>query len=147
MSIIWVHEDAITMDHPVFQSAGADARPVFIWDTKEHDRRAYSLKRRVFIYECAHDLDIPIYAGNPLEILSALSDGQPIYAAGSPDPYIQQALSDLQQDHTVILVEAPRLAQIPADTDTGRFFRFWNRAKKSALTHSSETVTEATQRL
>ena len=138
MSVVWVHEDAITLDHPAVATVGPDARPVFIWDTAEHDRREYSLKRRVFIYECAHDLNIPIYAGDPYEILTALANRSPIYAAGSPSPYINEVLSALRENQDVVVVDAPRLAHIPANTDTGRFFRFWNRAKKSALTHSSE---------
>lgn len=142
MSVVWIHEDAITLDHPVVQHAGPAAGPVFIWDTDEHDRRGYSLKRRVFIYECAHDLDIPIYAGNPCDILTALADGQTIYAATSPNPYIKEILSDLHESHDVVTLNAPCLAHVPANTDTGRFFRFWNRAKKSALTHSSETLIE-----
>ena len=142
MSIVWLHEDAITLDHPAVTAAGPDAQPVFIWDTEEHDRRNYSFKRRVFIYECAHDLNVPIYAGNPYEILTTLAQGGAIYAAGSPAPYVKEALSDLQDSHEVVIIDAPRLAHIPANTDTGRFFRFWNRAKKSALTHSSETLVE-----
>jgi hypothetical protein len=144
VSLIWVHEDAITLDHPIVNAAGVDARPVFIWDTAEHDRREYSLKRRVFIYECAHDLDIPIYAGDPCEILRALPDGETLYAAESPDPYIRQVLSDLRDSHEVVVIDARGLAEIPPNTDTGRFFRFWNKAKKSALTHSSETLIEST---
>ena len=146
MSVIWVHEDAITLDHPIFSVAEPGAEPVFIWDTAEHDRREYSLKRRVFIYECAYDLDIPIYADDPREILSALSDGGLVYAAASPTPYIQQVLSDLGENHEVLTLKAPWLAQMHPNTDTGRFFRFWNRAKKSALTPSSENPLEKTPR-
>ncbi len=142
MNLIWVHEDAITLDHPVFSAAGPEASPIFIWDTDEHDRRGYSAKRRVFIYECAHDLNIPIYTGDPYDVLTALSDGGRIYAAASPDPYIRNVISDLRDHHDVITIEAPELAQIPDDTDTKRFFRFWNRAKKSAMTHSSDVLIE-----
>lgn len=137
MSLVWIHEDAISLDHPVVSLAGETAHPVFIWDSTEHDRRDYTLKRRLFIYECAHDLDIPIYAGDPFEILTALADGGPIYAARSADPYIRDILSDLKAEHDVKTVEGPQLAFVPEDTDTGRFFRFWNRVKKSALTPSS----------
>lgn len=140
MSVVWVHEDAITLDHPAVTAPGSDAKPVFIWDTAEHDKRGYALKRRVFIYECAHDLDIPIYAGDPYEILTAIASGTAIYAAGTPSPYINGVLSDLRDTHDIVIVDAPRLAHIPANADTGRFFRFWNRAKKSALTHSSEML-------
>lgn len=142
MTLIWVHEDAITLDHPVVAAAGESAQPVFIWDTDEHDQRGYSAKRRVFIYECAHELGIPIYTGDPYDVLVALAKGAPIYAAASPDPYIRDILSDLGDTHEIATIEAPSLAQIPANTDTGRFFRFWNRAKKSALTHSADALIE-----
>ena len=142
MSIVWVHEDAITLNHPVFLTDGPAVQPIFIWDTEEHDRRAYSLKRRVFIYECAHDLDIPIYAGRPCEILPVLAAGETIYTAGTPNLYVLDVVADLRKSHDVTVVDAPQLAHIPANTDTGRFFRFWNRAKKSALTHSSENQIE-----
>jgi len=140
MTLIWVHEDAITLNHPVMVAAELGAQPIFIWDTNQHDRREYSAKRRVFIYECAHDLNIPIYAGDPYEILKALANSGSIYTASTPDPYINAVISDLRADLDVITVDAPELAQIPANTDTGRFFRFWNRAKKTALTHSTDHI-------
>jgi len=133
VNYVWVHEDAITLDHPVYLAAGAEAKPIFIWNTEDHDRRDYAFKRRVFLYECAHDLDIPIYVGFPYDVLSALSEGGTIYAAASPDPYIQQVLSDLSRNQDVVVIESPTLANIPANTDMGRFFRFWNRARKTAL--------------
>jgi len=140
VTLIWVHEDAMTLDHPVAQTAGEDAQAIFIWDTDQHDRREYSAKRRVFIYECAHDLNIPIYAGDPYEILKALDNGGRIYTASTPDPYINAVISDLRHDLDVITIDTPDMAQIPANTDTGRFFRFWNRAKKTALTHSTDIL-------
>lgn len=138
MSYIWVHEDAMRLDHPVFQAAGGSAQPVFIWDTQEHDKRGYSFKRRVFIYESAQALNIPIYAGEPHEVLSALSDGSVLYAADTPDPYIQQILAELGRYQDVVKIGTEDLSHIPANADMGRFFRFWNKAKKSALTASWE---------
>ncbi len=140
MTLIWIHEDAITLDHPVVQAAGPTAKPVFVWDTDEHDRRGYSLKRRVFIYECALALEVPIYAGEALDVLSSLSGEGKIYAAATADPYINGVLSDLRRHHRVEVLDSPQLAYVPANTDTGRFFRFWNRARKSALTHSKENL-------
>ncbi len=138
MSLIWIHEDAITLDHPVMDAAGSHAEPIFIWDTDRHDTLGYSLKRRMFIYECALDLNIPIYANNPYTVLTALSKGRAIYAANSPDPHIKDILSDLNESYDVVIIEAPSLTQVPDDTETGRFFRFWNKAKKTALVHSRE---------
>jgi len=142
MTLVWIHEDAISLDHPAVAAAGEAAQPIFIWDTAEHDRRGYTLKRRAFIYECAHDLNIPIYVGDSYELLAALSGGHKIYAAASPDPYISGILADLGGDHDLEIIASPCLADVPANTDTGRFFRFWNRARKSALTHSAEVLDE-----
>jgi len=142
MNIVWIHEDAITLDHPVMDAAGRAAQPIFIWDTKEHDCREYSAKRRVFIYECAHDLGVPIYTGDPHEILPALANGGRIFAAESSDSYIRDVISGLSEEYNAVMVAAPDLTQIPENTDTGRFFRFWNQAKKSALTHSSHASME-----
>lgn len=136
--IIWVHEDALSLDHPVMAAAGANAQPVFIWDTHNHDALGYSLKRRVFIFECALDLDIPIYAGTPQSILREVANGRAIYAATSPDPYIMRVLVDLQKDHEVVPVDARPFASIASDVDTRRFFRFWNHVKKTAMLSTQE---------
>ena len=147
MSLVWIHEGAMTLNHTAVVAAGPSARPIFIWDTEDHDRRGYTLKRRVFIYECALALNIPIFAGRAYDVLAQLSeegvdDGITIYAAGSPDPYIRDVLSDLSETQDVKIFDAPRLAEIPANTDTGRFFRFWNRARKSALTQSQDNLAQ-----
>lgn len=139
MNLVWVHEDAITLDHPVMEAAGDDANPIFIWDTKRHDNLDYSLKRRMFIYECALDLSIPIYADDPLTVLSSLSSGDEVYTAASVDPYVQNIIGNLRKLSKVVVVEAPIFADVPANVDTARFFRFWNQAKRSALTHSQNT--------
>lgn len=133
MNVVWIHEDAINLDHPAVLAAGEARRPIFIWDSAQHDHQGYSLKRRVFIYECALDLGIPIYVGTPQDILETLTDRQTIYTAASPDPYINGIISDLQDTCDVVTVEALAFAEVPADIDTRRFFRFWNQAKKTAL--------------
>ncbi len=140
MSFVWIHEDAMSLDHPVMEAAGLDAQPVFIWDSQHHDAEAYALKRRVFIFECALDLDIPIYCGAPQIILSDLADRQTIFTAASLDPYINGVIADLRQTHAVVTVDRHPFASIPDDADTRRFFRFWNYAKKTALIPSEETI-------
>jgi len=127
----------MTLDHPVMDAAGEAARAVFIWDNAEHDTRDYSLKRRVFIMESALDLGIPIYEGDTYVVLSSLVDADDtLYLAKTVSPYVRDIVSDLRDTHAVTLVEGPSLAHVPNDTDMGRFFRFWNKAKKSAMTHS-----------
>lgn len=139
MSVVWIHEDMMSLDHPVIQMAGDRAEIVFIWDTDRHDGKAYSLKRRVFIYECALDLGVKIIPGNPYNVLRELAGEQPIFTAWSPDPDYREIISDLRDTHDITVIEAPGLVSVPDDVDTARFFRFWNRAKKSAMTPSNAT--------
>ena len=138
--IIWINLDNITLDHPVIDAGGAEAQAVFVWDDAEFTARHYSLKRRVFIFECAADLGVPIYAGDPVEALSALAGEGTILTARSPDPYVRDVLADLRDTNTVRVIDTPTLAVVPEGTDTGRFFRFWNKAKRSALRHSQESL-------
>ncbi len=144
MSVIWIHEDAITLDHPAVTMAGEGAEIIFIWDTERHDEKAYSLKRRVFIYECALDLGVKIMAGHPYNVLRELVGEQTIYTAWSPDPDYREIIADLRDTHEVKVIEAPGLVSVPDDVDTKRFFRFWNRAKKSAMTRSHQVLESET---
>jgi len=130
----------MTLRHPAVDAAGPEAQPVFIWDTASHDAREYTLKRRVFIYECALDLDIPIYVGDSYSVLLELAKGQDVFAAETPDPIISNVLTSLAEHLNVSTREQPSFLHVPANTDTGRFFRFWNRSKKSALTHSKDSL-------
>ena len=139
MTVIWVHEDAMCLDDQLRAAAGPSARPIFIWDTKEHDRRQYSLKRRVFIYECAIDLNIPIYSGDTYGVLKTLAGTNKIFTTETPDRFIQDIVKKLRDDLDVVSLQTPGIANIPLDTDTNRFFRFWNIVKTSALTSSMET--------
>jgi len=140
MSVVWIHEDEMTLDHPAITMAGEGAEIVFIWDTERHDAKAYSLKRRVFIYECAVDLGVKIIPGNPFNILREMAGEQLIYTAWSPDPDYREIIADLRDTHEVKVIEAPGLVNVPDDVDTKRFFRFWNRAKKSAMTPSNAVL-------
>lgn len=137
MSVVWIHEDMMTLNHPAVQMAGEDAERIFIWDTKLHDDKAYSLKRRVFIYECALDLGVKIVEGDPYKVLKDLAEEETIYTAWSPDPDYREIIEDLRDTHEVKVIEAPGLVMVPDDVDTARFFRFWNRVKKSAMTSSN----------
>lgn len=129
----------MTLDHPAIQAAGEGAEIVYIWDTERHDAKEYSLKRRVFIYETALDLGVKIIPGHPYNVLREIAGELPIFTAWSPDPDYREIISDLRDTHEVTVIEAPGLVSVPDDVDTARFFRFWNRAKKSAMTPSNAT--------
>ena len=50
-SLIWIHEDALRITHPVFKLAPNGTEALFVWDNPYFQKLDYSLKRLVFIYE------------------------------------------------------------------------------------------------
>ena len=133
-AIIWVHADALSRDHPVFEAAPASARAIYIWDAEELARRDWSLKRCVFVLECLAGMGVDIVTGRTADVLAAIS-AEDIFTAATPDPDRLSAISELGKKVTV--VSGPRFATVPAGADMGRFFRYWNKAKRDALTPTS----------
>lgn len=136
---IWVHEDALSLNHPVFKSAGDTARAVFIWDEAYFKQQAYSLKRLTFIYECLIDLqeDVEVYHGDTETVVRSLfAEGGPdgtLYVADTPNPVFLNIAAKLESYVSVKIVENTPFIEAPDDVDMTRFFRFWNRSRKSAF--------------
>ena len=132
-ALIWLHEDALRADHPVFKVAGEAAEAVFIWDDAYFQAQGYSLKRLVFIYEVLTDLNITCLKGETEAVLKDYAKGRAIFVPKTPNPAFQNIISRLD---SVTLVPDTPLVIVPDDVDLKRFFRFWNKAKKSALSSS-----------
>ena len=133
-AVVWVHIDALSRDHPVFARAGEGARAVFVWDAADMARRGWTLKRCVFVMECVEDMGVEVIEGSYAEVLAGLGAGR-ILTADTPDPALRAAA-----DAVAGLERVPGrpLTDIPATTDMGRFFRFWNKARRSVLTPTAE---------
>jgi len=151
---IWVHEDALSRNHLVFETAGENARAVFIWDSAYFERQAYSLKRLTFIYECLIDmqqggadgakLNLEVFHGDTETILRefCISEGQennPLYMADTPNLVFLKIANKLGQDIPVEMVKNSPFIEVPDDVDMTRFFRFWNRSRRSALGFEPQT--------
>ena len=134
--LIWVHEEMLNRDHPAFTVAGSDAEAIFIWDDAYFRDQNYSLKRLVFIYENLIDMNVTLYKGDTKAVLETVSQGQEIYTGVTPNPYFNDVLNALADRVKVTSVKMTPLTAIAANSDMGRFFRYWNRARKSALSYN-----------
>ena len=132
MNLVWVHHDAISREHPVFAEAGEGARAVFIFDAESYRRRGYTFKRLLFILECVEDAGFEVVEG---EYLDALRDLAPttIFAARTPDPDFKAVLTGARAFAEVRTVKERPFARLNAEPDLKRFFRYWNKAKKSVM--------------
>jgi hypothetical protein len=130
-TIIWLHDKGLSLRHPLFEHAGADAPCFFIWDDDYFKQRAYSLKRLVFIYETLCEMPIQIVQGNTLDIFAEMRP-QKIITPYTADTEINRLIKQLANSFAVETVRAKSFSMAPND-DVKRFFKYWNKAKKTAL--------------
>ena len=131
MNLVWVHDDAISRDHPVFERAG-EADAVFIFDTDYYRERGYSLKRLVFIMECVKDAGFEVKEGRFADILRELAPTE-LFTARTPNPHYTSVIAELREHMPVTVVKERPFATLDREPDLRRFFRYWKRAKKSVM--------------
>jgi hypothetical protein len=133
-AVIWLHEDALRPDHPVFNIAGPGAKAIFIWDAEDLQSRGHSFKKLVFIYECLEDMGAEIIQGRTEEILSTYCEtGDRLYFAETQNPDLLNLIAPLQRRYNVTMVARPRLGNFEVKPEMKRFFRYWNKARTSIL--------------
>jgi len=131
-ALIWVHEDALRSHHPVFAAAGDEARAIFVWDENYFQKQGYTRKRLIFIVECLADLPVEVFKGDMKAVLSALAQETPIFTAATSNPEFRRIIEAL----SITPIDEIPLARIETQTDLGRFFRYWKKARKSVMSHN-----------
>ena len=133
--LIWLHEDALRVDHPLFSQA-INAPACFIWDDAYMAEMGYGFKRRVFIYETLLELPVDIYVGPIAETLKNLAQkyGTSLILTGkTPNPLLKEQMNVLRADTEVTAIADSAFVQIDAKPELKRFFKYWNKAKKQAF--------------
>lgn len=134
--IIWLHEDALRADHPVFAEADSETPAWFVWDEAYLREMDYGFKRLLFIYETLIELPVTVVRGGLLPSLSTLAqqNGGRIWVPETPNPYLIRTTERLAEVHDVSVIEDVPFVRLPREPDLKRFFRYWNLARKPALT-------------
>lgn len=134
--MIWLHEDALRSDHPVFEAAGQGAAAFFIWDPDYLQRMDYGFKRLVFIYETLCELPVRIYRGGTVSTLlqiAAQQEATTLYVPATPNTELLSMTSRLEQQVRIEMVEDETFVACGEEIQLRRFFRYWNKVKKQAL--------------
>jgi len=141
--LVWLHEGALRATHPVFAAAGTGAPAVFIWDDARLTASHVGMKRRLFIYETlaelAGEVALEIHAGQTDALLPRLAEAKGatrILMPASPDPAILQSFGAARRavpGLSLDMVEDTPFVTLATPPDLGRFFRYWNKAKKGAM--------------
>ena len=141
--LVWLHEGALRLTHPVFSAGGPDAATVFIWDRDRLAASHVGIKRQLFIYETLAEMSesrsLDIHEGRAEEVLprlAAQAGAGRVLVPSSPDPALRAEIGAIRRAAPgleIVEIEETPFVTLAKKTDLGRFFRYWNKARKSAL--------------
>ena len=141
--LVWLHEGALRLTHPVFAAGGQDAATIFIWDRDRLAASHVGIKRQLFIYETLAEMSesrsLDIHEGRAEEVLprlAAQAGAGRVLVPSSPDPALRAEISAIRHaapDLEIVEIEETPFVTLAKTPDLGRFFRYWNKARKSAL--------------
>ena len=129
--VLWLHEKALRSDL-AFRS---DVKVVHIWDEAYYQKRQYSFKRLFFIFETLCEYPLDILRGSTLEVMKELAPEE-LLIPYSADSEIQALIKDLSEHFKVTMLHSEPLAEVPDNLEYKRFFKYWNKAKKTAFISS-----------
>ncbi len=133
--LIWLHEEALRISHPVFKAAPAGTRAIFAWDDAYFKSTGYTLKRLIFIYETLCELPIDIIYGNTLHVIRELAPPA-LFIPATNNPLIMEIVTSLKAVVPIDLIEDEAFAVIKKGAEFRRFFQYWNKAEKTVFLHS-----------
>ena len=144
-NLIILHEDALRLSHPIFRNKTKSLsdqsnweQPVFIWDTDYFSEAGYSLKRLVFIYETLSALPVDIYHGKMDDVIVRLIQEKSltnIFIPATPNPKLCAFIDFTSSQVPTHVIDDEAFVSLDRTPDLGRFFRYWNKAKKAALSY------------
>ena len=142
-NLIVLHEDALRLSHPIFNNETKSLsahnnweKPVFIWDTGYFSEAGYSLKRLVFIYETLTALPVDIYHGKMDDVIVQLIQEKNLtnlFIPKTPNPQLRQFINFARTMVSTHVIDDEVFVSLDRTPDLGRFFRYWNKVRKAAL--------------
>ncbi len=133
--LIWLHEEALRITHPVLKAAPADTKAIFVWDDEYFRRANYSLKRLIFIYETLCELPIDIIQGGTVDVIQEINPAK-LYVPATNNALIISIIDNLTPILPTQIVADEPFVVIKKPTDNRRFFQYWNKAEKTAFEHN-----------
>ena len=133
--ILWIHGDCLRPTNPALL-AHPDAPAIFVWDDALLKHYQISFKRIVFMYEALLELPVTIYRGDVVSQLIAFAEqhqADHIVTSASPAPRFATICGQLRQRYRIAVLAEPTFVDIPINTDTKRFSRYWAIAKSRLL--------------
>ena len=132
MQLLYIHDKGLGDNQPIFSRMTPNSRALFIWDDAYFKKRNYSLKRLVFIYETLISMPVEIVLGETSEIVNDLAPKK-IITTYTADIELRRLMSETFKDFELELVYPKAFVHINDEFNFTRFFKYWNKAKKTAF--------------
>jgi hypothetical protein len=133
-ALILLHEESLSMTHPVFHVAPEGAKVIYIWDDVYFQCSGYSLKRLIFIYETLCGLEVDILRGDTLSILQDIHPSL-VYIPQTNHPLLIEMIASIRKVLAVNLVADEPFVKFDKPMEVKRFFPYWSKAEKKAFLH------------
>lgn len=134
--LVWLSLDAASTVNPAVLRHPSAPR-AFIVETEWLEAERPSLKRLVFLFECLADIPgLLVGVGDPVAILPALATGlgcDGVAVADTTCPRVRRGAAALARHLPLSIHPWPRFVDASAVRDLGRFSRYWQAVRDSAL--------------
>ena len=126
-SVVWVHEDMLRANHPIFLKYPA-APAVWVWDDADLRRSPFSMKRIIMRHKALEEMPVSVQRGDTVgELLrfAAENGADRIVTADSVNPRVRFLL-----DRLTGLIQVDRMRESASDEyagmlDVRNFSRYW----------------------
>lgn len=134
--LVWLTLDSASPRSPA-AAAYPDTARVYVIDPAWVRRERPTLKRLVFLMECLADVPgVEVIVGDPRTVIperAATHGCDGVCLADTPCPLVRAAARDIAPRLPIDVRPWPALCDRSRVTDLGRFSRYWQQVKRSAL--------------
>ena len=134
--LFWIHEDALSRAHPMFEQYREGDVVCFVWDDAHLQAMDYGFQRLVFVYETVCEMGIEVYRGSTVDTLLALVQTHSIatlYAPHSLNPVLSRTMASLRREIDVVVVQDEPFVQLDRAPNLRRFFAYWKLARPTLM--------------
>ena len=130
--VFWIHEDAMSRNHPVFEEFIEGDVVCFVWDAQYLKDMGYSFQRLVFIYETLCEMGVEIVRGSTVDAVAErarLAEASVVHVPATLNPSLQAKIDALRRRVHVEEVTDTPFVDFDRPPKLRRFYGYWKKAR------------------
>ena len=132
--LIWLHEEMLRIQHPIFDNLDSNSHIFYIWDAAHIKSASLNSKRLVFIYETLCELPVTIYKGNTRDVINHLCykhSKNEIFTPAANSVALKRLFNSLRYVTQINIIDDMQLFDYEDSLEYTRFFQFWKSIKNN----------------